>query len=228
MKKKTLLIIVSMVLVAVISVMGTLAWLTDRESVVNVFTVGQVDILLDEADVDENGQLILDEEGNPVERVKENEYHLIPGQTYIKDPTVTVQAGSEPSYIRMILTVHNASAVQAILDKYELGDFSSLIGGWDEAVWLYRGFTEDTDANTISFEFRYMETVGAGENDMELPALFNTLIVPGQANNAELQALYDGGFKMVVEGHAIQAAGFADEDAAWAAFDEQVKASTTP
>lgn len=228
MKKKSLLIITSMILVAAISIMGTLAWLTDTDTVVNTFTIGQVDILLDEADVDENGKLILDDEGNPVNRVKGNEYHLIPGQTYIKDPAVTVQAGSEPSYIRMVLTIHNASAVQVIIDKYELGDFSALIGQWDEDIWLYHGFTEDTEANTISFEFRYKETVGAGIEAVVLPALFETLIVPGQASNAELQALYDGDFQMVVHGHAIQAAGFADEDAAWTAFDEQVKASANP
>lgn len=222
MKKKAFLTIMSMILVAVVSVMGTLAWLTDTDTAVNTFTIGQVDILLDEADVDENGKLILDDEGNLVERVKENEYHLIPGQTYIKDPTVTVQAGSESSYIRMILTVHNASAVQDILDKYNLGDFSVLIGGWDAETWLYEGFTEGTVANTISFEFRYKETVGAGADPVELDALFDTLIVPGQTSNAELKALYDGGFKMEVEGHAIQEAGFADEDAAWTAFNEQV------
>ena len=228
MKKKTLLICLCMALVAVTSVMGTLAWLTDTDAAVNTFTIGQVDIALDEADVDENGQLILDEEGNRVARVKENEYHLIPGQTYIKDPTVTVQAGSEPAYIRMILTVHNASAVRAIIDKYGLGDFSALIGGWDEETWLYHGFTEDTEKNTISFEFRYPEPVGAGADAVELPALFETLIVPGQVSNAELQALYDGGFQMVVYGHAIQAAGFVDEEAAWAGFDEQVTASVKP
>ena len=47
MKKKTLLIITSMILVAAISVMGTLAWLTDTDTAVNTFTIGQVDILLD-------------------------------------------------------------------------------------------------------------------------------------------------------------------------------------
>lgn len=228
MKKKTLLTIISMILIAAVSVMGTLAWLTDTDTAINTFTVGQVDILLDEADVDENGELILDDEGKPVDRVKENEYHLIPGQTYIKDPTVTVQADSEQSYVRMILTVHNASAVQGIIDKYELGDFSALIGEWDEETWLYHGFTENTEDNTISFEFRYKETVGAGVNAEVLPALFEILIVPGQVSNTELQALYDGGFQMVVHGHAIQAAGFADEDTAWAAFDEQVKVSVTP
>ena len=147
MKKKTLLTVLCMFLVAVVSVMGTLAYLTDSDSNVNTFTIGRVDISLDEADVDEEGKLILDDAGNPVDRVRENEYHLIPGQTYIKDPTVTVQADSEPAYIRMILTVHNASAVQAILDRYELGDFSVMIGGWDKETWLYHGFTEDTSTS---------------------------------------------------------------------------------
>lgn len=228
MKKKALLTVLCMVLVAVASVLGSLSWLTDRDSVVNTFTVGRVDILLDETDVDENGEPILNEEGNPVDRVKENEYHLLPGHTYIKDPAVTVQAGSEPSYIRMILTIHNASAVQAIIDEHELGDFSALIGGWDKETWLYEDFTGDTEANTISFEFRYKETVGADADAVPLPALFETLIVPGDVNGNELKALYDGGFQMVVYGHAIQAAGFADEDAAWAAFDEQVQASANP
>ena len=45
---------------------------------------------------------------------------------------------------------------------------------------------------------------------------------------AELKSLYDGGFKMVVNGHAIQAAGFADEDMAWDAFDDQMEAVTAP
>lgn len=228
MKKNGLLVILCVVLVAAVSVMGTLAYLTDTDSVVNTFTVGKVNIELDESDVDENGEMILDEDGNPVDRVKTNEYHLIPGQTYIKDPTITVQADSEPAYIRMILIVHNASAVQSIIDKYDLGDFSVLIGGWDRESWLYEGFTSDTAANTISFEFRYKETVGAKSDPVELPSLFDTLIVPGNANGDELKALYDGGFQMVVHGHGIQAAGFEDEDAAWTAFDEQVTASANP
>jgi len=61
-----------------------------------------------------------------------------------------------------------------------------------------------------------------------LTPLFDRLIVPGQANNEELKALSDGGFRMVVHGHAIQAAGFADAAAAWAAFDTQADVPTAP
>lgn len=218
--KKTKKILLSCLCVAAIitaSVLGTLAYLTDTDSVTNTFTVGQVDIKLDETKVDADGKPV-----DGAERVQSNEYHLLPGMTYTKDPTVTVQPVSEESYIRMILTVHNASAVQTIITNHGLTDFADLIGGWDREAWLYEGFTTDDTANTISFEFRYQETVGADTTAVKLPALFETLNVPGTVTGTELQALYSGGFKMVVTGHAIQAAGFDSEDAAWAAFEAQL------
>ena len=56
---KTLIVILAVVAVVVASVLGTLAYLTDRSSVENTFTVGNVDIKLDEA--------VIDEDGNPVD-----------------------------------------------------------------------------------------------------------------------------------------------------------------
>lgn len=215
-QSKKLIAALLALLVMSAAVMGTLAWLTDRDEVVNTFTVGNVDITVDETDVNENG------EPTGGDRVQENEYHLIPGCEYLKDPTMTVKANSVESYARMILTIHNASDVQAIIDKYNLGDFSALIKGWDANIWQYFGFTEDAAENTISFEFRYYKEIPAAEQDVALEALFTTLVVPGQMTGEELADLYDGGFKMSVVGHAIQTAGFDDVDAAWAAFDEQV------
>jgi len=215
--KKAMLICLCVVVVLSAAVVGTLAWLLDSDAVVNTFTVGQVDITVDEALVNEDGVPV-----DGADRVKENTYHLLPGMTYTKDPTMTIMANSEDSYVRMILKVHNASDVQAILTKYELGDFSALIGGWDPEVWLYNGFTEDTEADTISFEFRYQDIVAGGEEDAALPALFETLIVPGEMTAEELKDLYDGGFKMEIFGHAIQSAGFEAVDDAWESFDSQV------
>lgn len=215
--KKILLCCICIIVVVASSIFGTLAWLTDTDSAVNTFTMGQVHITVDETKVDKDGTPV-----SGADRVKTNEYHILPGMTYTKDPTLTVEADSEDAYLRMILTVHNASAVQAILDKYNLGDFSVLIGGWDRDTWLYEGYTEDTTANTISFEFRYKEIVEGSDSDVGLDALFETLIVPGEITGEEMQALYDGGFKMEVFGHAIQATGFDTADYAWAAFDKQV------
>ena len=49
MKKRVLLIVFAMVLVAALSVGLTLAYLTSQDSVTNTFTVGQVNITMDEA-----------------------------------------------------------------------------------------------------------------------------------------------------------------------------------
>ena len=216
-QKKKLLTAIVCLLVMSVTVMGTLAWLTDRDEVVNTFTVGNVDIMVDEEHVNKDGT------PTGTGRVDKNEYHLIPGCDYTKDPTMTVKADSVESYVRMILTVHNASGVQNIIDKYSLGDFSALIDGWDESIWQYRGYTEDTTKNTISFEFRYHEKVPATEENVTLKALFTTLKVPGQMTGSELQELQENGFKMSIVGHAIQTAGFNnDVEAAWAAFDAQV------
>ena len=214
--KKILLICICVIAVLTVSIVGTLAYLTDTDSAVNTFTIGQVHITVDEAKVNADGTPVAG-----ANRVKANEYHILPGLKYTKDPAVTVIGGSEDAYVRMVLTVHSASDVQAVLTKYNLGDFSVLIGGWDKNTWLYEGFTEDTTNNTISFEFRYKEVVAKSTTDTKLTALFDTLIVPGEITGEEMKDLYDGGFKMEVFGHAIQAAGFDTEDAAWDAFDTQ-------
>lgn len=220
-----LLVLFCAVLIAGLSVFGTLAYLTDRDSAVNTFTVGQVSISLEETDVDKDGD------------TKANKYHIVPGGEYVKDPAVTIKAGSEESYVRMIMTVYNASAVQAIIDdeKNGLTDYTDLFGGWDDKLWLYQDFTVDEEADTISFEFRYKDIVdgyddSGAEAAQKLPPLFTTVKVPGTLSREEMGILGED-FKIVIEAHAIQAAGFeadADRgltaaDVAWAGFDEQVK-----
>jgi len=218
MKRRNFLLgCICVIAAAVVTVMGTLAFLTDRDSVKNTFTVGNIDITVDESAVNSEGKPV-----DGAQRVQSNEYHLLPGCRYTKDPTVTVEANSEEAYVRMILTVHNASAVQAVLDKYQLGDFAVLIDGWNAETWLYHGFEADAAENVISFEFRYKEPVAAGEEAVVLPPLFDTLVVPGEMSGEELQALYDGGFRMEIFGHAIQTASFDTEEQAWEAFDKQV------
>lgn len=220
MKKRTLamIIAVSAVILVVATVVGTLAYMLDQEEVTNTFTVGNVSIDLNETDVDSDGD------------TKHNAYHLIPGAVYLEDPTVTVKATSESSFIRMILVVHNYSAVQAIIDNdvHGLTDYADLLDGWNEEVWLYEGYAVDETANTISFEFRYHTTADGFDEennaaDEVLPALFDTLILPGTLDGNDLQTLVAGDFKMVVEAHAIQSLGFdGDMDKAWAAFDAQI------
>lgn len=87
MKKKTIALIVSLVLVLGCVVGGTIAWLTDTtDSLVNTFTVGNVDITLEETNVDGNSALA-------------NDYKMIPNTAITKDPKVTVVAGSEACWL---------------------------------------------------------------------------------------------------------------------------------
>ena len=225
MKKKVLLTVLSVFLLVGASVLGTLAYLTSQDSVVNTFTIGRVEIGLDEADVDENGKLI-----DGADRVKGNEYHLIPGQTYIKDPTVTVKADSEASYIRMMVTINCLKELDAIFAP-DGADLTSIFGGYDPENWIYAGEVRNETDNTITYEFRYKETVAGGTDGVVLDALFDTFTLPGEITGEELETIQD--MSITVTGHAIQAAGFTDnaetgetaEDVAWKAFNKQMGAN---
>ena len=91
--KKVISMILALVLVATMSVAGTVAYLTSKDEVKNTFTVGKLAITLDETDVDVNGV----KDGDT--RVKANDYKLMPGHKYVKDPIVHVKADSEACYV---------------------------------------------------------------------------------------------------------------------------------
>lgn len=92
---KALSLILAVILLVGTAVGGTLAWFTDQTNVVtNTFTVGNVVINLKETPVDEEGE----PNGEPKENVQNN-YPLVPGVTYTKDPVVTVEADSEKCYL---------------------------------------------------------------------------------------------------------------------------------
>lgn len=213
-KAKGLVIALCALLLVVGTVMGTLAYLTDRHEVVNTFTVGDVDIKVDEAPVTPDGDPIEGED-----RVEGNEYHLIPGQTYTKDPTMTVLKGSEESYVRMMVTINCISELRAIFGQ----DFlpHEFIEGKDSAIWPYASTVENGD-NTVTYEFRYYTTVDAFEatEDIVLEPLFTSFTIPGEMTGEQLATIAD--LEIRVEGHAIQVVGFDNADAAWAAFDAQM------
>lgn len=116
--KKTLMIMLALVLVIAMSVTGTLAYLTSTTEVVtNSFTVGKVKITLDEAKVNEYGVV----DATATNRVTENTYKLIPGHSYTKDPTVHVEAGSEVSYLFVKVTngIEDIEAATTIADQMQ-------------------------------------------------------------------------------------------------------------
>ena len=242
-KSKALLLTLCAVLLVAASVLGTMAYLTSEDKVVNTFTVGKVKITLDEAKVSTDGTPV---EG--ADRVKANEYHLLPGHTYTKDPTVTVKAVSEASYVRLKVTFNNAADLIALCTDPEFaGDGPTGVENayplirmvnfveanaakWDGIIPDNMFDTEDMLANkkyfacdketdTLTYYFYYNEAVAAPTADVKLATLFDSITVPDWATGEQLAALEN--FKITVVAEAIQADGFANADAAWAAFDAQ-------
>ena len=220
--KKKILVACLCVALAVLTIAGTtLAYLTSHDQVTNTFTVGNVRITLDEAQVNADGKPI-NEDGTIVtdlakaDRVKANSYKLIPGHTYKKDPMVTVLSGSESSYIKMTVTFTKAAELDAIFAPTG-ADLTSIFNGYDSTNWIYKGNTEDTTANTRTYEFWYKEAVAAPTADVALDALFDQIKAPDSLTNSDLNNLKD--LKITVNAYAIQADGFATAEAAWAAFN---------
>ena len=88
MKKKLLTaVVLTLCAVALVagSVLTTIALLTSSSGVSNVFTVGNISIDMKESKVNEDGTL-----ASPAAKVDGNSYHLVPNNTYIKDPTIYI------------------------------------------------------------------------------------------------------------------------------------------
>lgn len=242
-KGKALLLTLCAVLLVAASVLGTMAYLTSTDTVTNTFTVGKVEIKLDEAKVTADGI--------PVEgaaRVTENSYKLMPGNTYTKDPTVTVLNGSETSYVRMKVTFNNATEIIALCTDPEFADdgptgvenayplirmvkfVEANAAKWDgiipdnmvdteDMLGNAKYFAYDKTADTLTYIFYYRETVTATTADVVLPVLFDSITVPEWVTGEQLAKLE--GFEINVVAEAIQAGSFANADQAWAAFAPQ-------
>ena len=209
-RSKALLLMLCAVLLVAATIFGTMAYLTSTDTVTNTFTVGKVNIKLDEAKANSDGTLV---EG--AERVKANSYKLLPGHTYNKDPMVTVLGGSESSYVKMTVTFSKANELDAIFAP-DGADMLKIFNGYDATKWTYKGNTKDETANTRTYEFWYKEAVAAPTADVALDALFKSITVPGEITNEQLATIER--MTITVNAYAIQADGFADADAAWEAF----------
>lgn len=209
-RSKALILTLCAVLLVAASMLGTMAYLTSTDEVENTFTVGQVKIKLDEAKANTDGSLVAG-----AARVKANSYKLLPGHTYNKDPMVTVLNGSEASYVKMTVTFSKANELDAIFAPNG-ADLINIFNGYDSANWIYKGNTKDAAADTRTYEFWYKEAVGAPTADVALDALFDSITVPGTITNEQLATIE--GMTITVNAYAIQADGFDDATAAFAAF----------
>lgn len=184
--KKKLMTVLALVLVAAMSVAGTYAYLTSTASVENTFTVGNVSITMDEKKVDVYGTAV-----TPEMRVAANSYKLMPGHSYIKDPTVHVAAGSEACYV--FVKVENGIAAFEASDNKIAAQITS------------NGWTALTGTTNV-----YYKQVNSSATQQDL-AVFSGFKI---ADNAEDVTGW-GNATITVNAYAVQYDGFADASAAW-------------
>lgn len=126
MKKKIIALVLVVAMVAVSVIGGTLAYLTDSEEAVNVFTVGNIEIKLDEdiAVTSKNGSV----DYTDTKVIQNNNSisfkNIMPGNKIKK--TVTVTNDDNPAYVRVIVVLNNYDKMnKAIDDWYESKGYSA-------------------------------------------------------------------------------------------------------
>lgn len=138
MKKKILALCLVVVLVATAITGVTLAYFTDTtQKQTNTFTMGDIEIKLDETDID------AEEEGARTE--DDQEYGvLMPGVSYVKDPVITVEANSEDCYVFLEMEFNKYVSLINLMgvDAYHEG-----IGGLKGEYPGFTAFVEDLAAD---------------------------------------------------------------------------------
>lgn len=176
---------------------GTLAYLKDSDAQTNTFTTGNVLISLDEAKVEKDeatGNLVAkkDAEGEVERTTADQEYKLFPAMTVTKDPTITLDAGSENAWIAAKITVSNGFDLMTHATKT-----GALFDGTANVV---------VDGNVL---YVYVKAVQSADAKI---VLFNELNIPETWGNTEMAAI--NGMTINVEAYAVQANGFATCEAA--------------
>ena len=198
-KTKALVLALCAVLLVVTTVFVTMAFLTSEDSVQNTFTVGKVEITLDEAKVDSYGNEIAN-----AERVKENEYKLIPSHTYVKDPTIHVDSNSEDCYL--FVKIQNDLGSDGVINGIANNGWVLVEGTQD--VYCYYGVT-DGETNSTK------QIVKPGEDKK----VFDTFTFGEKANPNNYDTATKNA-KIIVTAYALQADGLSEKTPAeiWALF----------
>lgn len=145
--KKKVLSIVAVVLVLCCAIGGTLAWLTDKtDSVVNTFTVGDINIELTES---ENLNL-----------------KMVPGNTITKDPKVTVKDGSEACWL--FVKVEKSANFDSFM-TYEMAD------GWTALPDVTGVYYREVAATTAATDFSVLKGDSVSVKDTVTKADLNAL-----------------------------------------------------
>lgn len=227
-------------LLAAFTVGGTMAYMTDRETAENIFTVGKVDFNLYEESWDgeqPDGTYATPSEATPSEASPSDALgvdqarDLYSGKVINKDPAIKNNSRND-AYLRMSVKIPVANVVTA--DEYgelnndgipEETELFTYIENADSGMTRVSDIPEvatGSDAGRAYHVYEYMYT-GDGDTEIPVPAgqdippLFNQVVfanvIEGQVDEA-MEFL-------TVDYKAIQSGGFVDPDEAWAAYNRQ-------
>jgi len=237
MKKSTLLMVLSLVLALTVGLGTTLAYLTDTDADVNVMTLGNVDILQNEQERDENGELqeftpnkplypaVF--EGSSIPWAPEDEW-VVPGDQAWKvvednenvvDKFVTVtNTGKSDAYVRTFF------AFESTQDPATQGDYvhavtnaAANVGSdvMSEVIWLPGTYQIDGSYYQIGY-VTYTQPVQPGETT--IPSLKQ--IYMNKAADNDYVATFGDTYEILVLSQAVQTAGFEDVNENGTAADE--------
>ena len=190
--KKALGLMLVAVLLVTATIFGTMAYLTDKDEVTNTFTVGSVDISLDEAPVGADGKAT---NGN---RVQKNDYKLMPGHEYDKDPIVHFAAKSEASWLFIEVT-NEIADIESKANDYKSIATQITDNGWTALDGVTGVYYQKVGANNSGSAVDYK--------------VFQGFTVDGSVNGTTLDNYNNKTVK--VTAYAVQADGFDSATAAW-------------
>ena len=209
--RRTLLVCLCALAIVTVAVSGTLAWLVDTSNqVTNTFTYGDINLSLEETKTNENGEP-LDANGDvipegattaPQKTTSGNEYKMVPGKVFLKDPVVTVKANSEKCWLFVELTEKGRATV----------------GGTNFTFDNYLTYAVADDWQPLAGQDGvYYRIVEMNEAPQDFAVLKNNRIsVPDTVNKEMLLALDATGAEKVelsITAYAVQYLGFeADND----------------
>lgn len=211
-KVRRVLFTLSLVLVMmVVAVGGTMAWLTDSTTnVTNTFTPTNIDIDLAET--------------------KGTSFEIIPGKTHEKDPKVTVAAGSEKSWVFVKVIENSASYITGttadpVTNYVALTHYISysMADGWTL-------LSEDTDKDTLTTTKVYYRIVDESTTAQPFDVIAeNTVTIKDTVTKADMDKLYTTGAvnpTLDFTAYAIQYEGFAPVATEDTTDNEELTAAT--
>ncbi len=201
-KKKIAVISLAICLIAILS-MGTLAWFSAQDTVVNEFYIADSDD--DTADKIFSVDVYEYTENSPTEKVSATETYkeVLPGATLKKEPHVA-NTGHYDQYVRVIVTISDASVWQGMLGE-NFGDAALLacFDGFDMTMWSEINTQVVAADNTIRVVMYYDGILEGGDNASDI-TVFKNVVIPEAMEQDDAAAFGADGFTITVKAQAVQ------------------------